>query len=306
MTSISVVIPTHNDPETLPKTIASIREQTFQDYEVIVVNDGGTSPSKFVDFSDKRFRLIDLPNNKGVGNARNIGFRESSGEIIYFLDSDDLIAKDLLEFAHANMRENNYGMLAVLHTPIPLEEVSNRKDLLEVKNRTAGFKEMNPKEFCEAFRRKTQNFLPSTIFFRRSAMLDVAGEFPWDTSTKNGADTLIIFRIGAHREVLQSLDRFVIYSVRSNSLSRKNELATWSARVTIMDIFLNDKSSQKLDGKIIDTAFRIRQNAARKVARVHKKRGEKTKGVGILIGDIKRRPNLKSMAEMVRLYFPST
>ena len=301
MVEISIIIPTHDNPDTLPKTLKSIRRQSFQDYEIIIVNDGGQSPSEFLDLGDSRIRLIDLPENAGVAHARNVEFGEATGDILYFLDADDLIAEDLLGFASARMRETDCGMFAVLHTPVPVVEVSDREDLLKSADRSSGFRDMDSAEFCEAFRKDTQDFLPSTVLFRRSAMVEAAGEAPWETSLKNGADTLIILLVGARRRVLQSLDRFVLYSVRSNSLSRQNELATWSNRIAAMDIFLERMQAEDADKRVVRTGRRLRQNAARRVARIHKANGRRLQGARVLLADILEHPNGKSVLELVRV-----
>jgi glycosyltransferase involved in cell wall biosynthesis len=94
---ISVVIPTYNRAEKVPKTIESVLSQTFSDLEIIVVDDGssdGTGQILRETFGD-RIRYYFQP-NKGVSEARNKGIAEARGEWIAFLDSDDIWDKDKL------------------------------------------------------------------------------------------------------------------------------------------------------------------------------------------------------------------
>ncbi len=301
MPRISIVIPTHNNPDTLPRTIDSIRAQTFTDFEVIIVNDGGQSPSEFLDLGDERFRLVDLPRNQGVSNARNVGFEESSGDLVYFLDADDFIAEDLLSMASEKMMDSRWGMFAVLHKPVPVDRVHEEKELLKAKDRVSGFREMDPAAFCDAFRQNTQNFLPSTVLFRRSAILETGGEKPWETSMKNGADTLIIMLVGARYEVLQSLDTLVMYSVRPNSLSRQSALATWNARIVAMDHFLDRMTAEGADKRVIEAGRRLRQNGARRASRIYKANRNRAQGARVLLEDLRKHPNGKSFLELIRL-----
>ncbi len=91
MPKVSVVIPTYNRGHTVCEAIESVLAQTFGDFEVIVVDDGSADDSaeKIAAIRDSRVRYI-RQSNAGVSAARNRGVAEARGEIISFLDSDDL------------------------------------------------------------------------------------------------------------------------------------------------------------------------------------------------------------------------
>ena len=97
---ISVIVPVYNVEEYLEECLESIRKQTYQDIEVILVNDGSTDGSQaiceYFCQTDKRFRLINQK-NQGQSVARNHGVKESLGEYIMFVDSDDVINTNVLE-----------------------------------------------------------------------------------------------------------------------------------------------------------------------------------------------------------------
>ena len=97
---ISVIVPVYNVEEYLEECLESIRKQTYQDIEVILVNDGSTDNSKEICERfcqvDSRFRLINQE-NQGQSVARNRGVKESVGEYIMFVDSDDVINTSVLE-----------------------------------------------------------------------------------------------------------------------------------------------------------------------------------------------------------------
>jgi len=87
---ISIVIPLYNKEETISRAIKSILNQTHQNFEIIIVNDGSTDSSleKVNNFADSRIKLIVQP-NKGVSAARNEGVRHAKSEWVAFLDADD-------------------------------------------------------------------------------------------------------------------------------------------------------------------------------------------------------------------------
>lgn len=90
MTFFSVIIPLHNKEKFIENTLKSVLNQTFTDYEIIVINDESTdeSEAKVLGFKDKRIQLFNQK-NQGVSVARNFGIEKSKGELIAFLDADD-------------------------------------------------------------------------------------------------------------------------------------------------------------------------------------------------------------------------
>lgn len=88
---ISVVIPLYNKAHTIVKTLRTVFTQTYQNFEVIIVDDGSTDDSVDIirkEFDDKRIHIIKQCNG-GVSVARNTGIKKSKGEWIAFLDADD-------------------------------------------------------------------------------------------------------------------------------------------------------------------------------------------------------------------------
>jgi len=88
---VSVIIPTYNRAHVLARAIQSVLNQTYQDFEIIVVDDGSTDNTEEVikSFNDPRIRYIRHEENKGAAAARNTGIKAAKGEFIAFQDSDD-------------------------------------------------------------------------------------------------------------------------------------------------------------------------------------------------------------------------
>lgn len=97
MPKVSVIIPAYNAMAYLPEAIESVLQQTYDDFEVIVVNDGSSDNTAewVAQVADPRVKLISQE-NKGVSSARNTGITHAQGKYIAFLDSDDLWEPDKL------------------------------------------------------------------------------------------------------------------------------------------------------------------------------------------------------------------
>lgn len=87
---VSIIIPTFNRLETLPRAIGSVLKQTFKDFELIVIDDGSIDDTCHIIESadDPRIKSYFQP-NRGVSSARNLGIRNSTATFLAFLDSDD-------------------------------------------------------------------------------------------------------------------------------------------------------------------------------------------------------------------------
>jgi len=110
MVKISVIMPIYNSEKYLKEAIDSVLNQSFKDFELICINDGSTdnSPEILENYrkKDKRIKIINQK-NQGLSAARNKGLKNSEGEFIFFIDSDDYIAKNTLKKLYQNARIND-------------------------------------------------------------------------------------------------------------------------------------------------------------------------------------------------------
>ena len=98
---ISVIVPIYNVEEYLPRCLESISNQSYKHIEIILVDDGATDSStkiiqKYVQ-KDERMRAIHKTNG-GLSSARNRGIQEAKGEYLTFIDADDYVANDYVEY----------------------------------------------------------------------------------------------------------------------------------------------------------------------------------------------------------------
>ena len=112
MPTISIVIPAFNRGFVIRRTLDSVSQQTFFDWECIIVDDGSTDDTKnivaeYVEI-DNRFSICDNTRKKGAQGARNTGILKAQGEWILLFDSDDVMHSDYLEkmVPHLNAGQN--------------------------------------------------------------------------------------------------------------------------------------------------------------------------------------------------------
>jgi glycosyltransferase involved in cell wall biosynthesis len=113
MPLISVVIPVYNGEETIGETIKSVLNQTFPDFELLVINDGSQDSTLEIvsSIQDPRLRVISYP-NAGLSASRNRGISQASAEYISFIDADDLWTPDKLEAQLKALQANPQAAVA--------------------------------------------------------------------------------------------------------------------------------------------------------------------------------------------------
>lgn len=128
MIKVSVVLPTYNAEKYLHECVNSIVNQTLEDIEIIIVNDGSTDKTidiaKKLQSIDKRIIIINQ-SNKGPGEARNVGLRTAKGEYISFIDPDDWIQKDMFLQMYNYAKSNNCDVVQCNYTTRSLKSYNN-------------------------------------------------------------------------------------------------------------------------------------------------------------------------------------
>ena len=112
---VTVIMPVYNAERYMEQSIESIIAQTYQKWELLIVDDGSTDSSVQIMQEycsrDRRIQMILSTGNEGVASARNKGIQAAKGEYIAFLDSDDLWKAEKLEIQIHYMQEHNCGFV---------------------------------------------------------------------------------------------------------------------------------------------------------------------------------------------------
>ncbi len=208
MPTISVIIPVYNSEKTIRETIESVLNQTFTDFELIIINDGSQDSSLEIisSIQDTRLKVFSYP-NAGVSASRNRGIAQASGEFIAFLDSDDLWTADKLESQLQALQANPHAAVAYSWTDYidrtgkfvcPGNHVTADGDVYE--------------------QLLLQNFLEngSTPLIRKEALIKV-GDF--DESLFGPEDWDIYLRLAANYQFVAVPKVQVLYRISANSVS---------------------------------------------------------------------------------------
>lgn len=137
MPTVSIIMPVYNKEKYVRKSIISILDQSYTDFELLVINDGSTDNSLSICLElqekDNRIKVISVENG-GVSKARNIGLDNAKGKYVMFIDSDDYIAKNyLIDFV---MNKNDFVLGGLTKTSKEGKEISvvlpNNRDTMKI------------------------------------------------------------------------------------------------------------------------------------------------------------------------------
>lgn len=169
MVKISVIVPVYNVEKYLSECLNSILAQTFNDFEVICVNDGSTDRSSEILLQyakkDKRIKVI-TQKNQGLSMARNNGLKEAGGEYVYFMDSDDAIHPQCLEIAYSLAEKQQADLICFSY--IKMKEKTSDVgafDISKLKSKTT----CSPLQYCFGKKYKIR-FNVCTKFYRRKLL----------------------------------------------------------------------------------------------------------------------------------------
>lgn len=108
---ITVIINVYNGEKFIRKCLDSVINQTYKNLEILIINDGSTDNTLKIceSFNDERIRII-TQRNMWISLARNVGIENANGEYIFFVDSDDFIQRDIIEYLYNLCKNNNTKM----------------------------------------------------------------------------------------------------------------------------------------------------------------------------------------------------
>ncbi|NEP15203.1 MAG: glycosyltransferase [Symploca sp. SIO2C1] len=223
MSLVSVIIPAYNAQETILETIDSVLQQTFADFEVIIVDDGSQDSTLEIvsAITDSRLKVLSYP-NAGACVSRNRGFAEAKGEFIAFLDADDLWTPDKLEAQLAALEANPQAAVAYSWT--------NCIDEAGKFLRRGNHLSVNGDVYAELL---LSDVLEngSTPLIRREALAAVGG---FDESLAAAQDWDLYLRLAANYQFVAVPSPQVLYRISTNSMS-SNVLRLESASLQVIE-----------------------------------------------------------------------
>jgi GT2 family glycosyltransferase len=185
---VSIIMTTMNRKKIIPNAINSVINQKYQNWELLIINDGGENIQKIIDdFDDSRINYIHLEENQGKSHANNMGIERSNGDIIAYLDDDDrwhpnhleISVRELMKSENRKFVYTDYVKVDCIIDNELQEQFPTKKDVVE--NQTA-----------RTFFVKEMNFIPNFSMVHKKDLFDKVGKY--DTKLNYYEDWDIIRR----------------------------------------------------------------------------------------------------------------
>lgn len=221
MSKISVIVPIYNCELYIKECIDSILNQSFSDFELILVDDESTDNSYKIckEYGDKRIKLYSI-NHGGVSSARNFGLKKSKSDYVCFVDSDDILLKDyLMEL---------YNLIIKYNASISEIDIGIYKDKLKDSNKVSLY------NFDDMIKRLYSKYGIRTVFpnnklYRKSLFSNIKFE-----NVVNEDEFIIHKLLYCGKRIVVSDRKLYLYRIRSDSRQR-----TFSKdRLNILNVFL--------------------------------------------------------------------
>lgn len=213
MPKFSVVISVYNKGDFIQKTLQSVLEQSFQDYEIIVVNDGSTdhSEAQILAMPQENITYHVFQENKGAATTRNKGLELATGDYIALLDGDDLWDSGYL--AEINQLIQNFPDHHVFATAITIEEHDGKRPSQYTFSNPENKEQLSLNYFESSYK---NTLLTSSSTVIEKTVFDTVGIY--DETIKSGQDTDLWIRIGMHYLIAFSTKSYALYTYAPVSL----------------------------------------------------------------------------------------
>ncbi|SFN58278.1 glycosyltransferase family 2 protein [Proteiniclasticum ruminis] len=211
---ISIVVPVYQVEKYIQNTIRSIINQSFKDFEVVLVNDGTRDKSieeaeKLLSKTNINYLIINQQ-NKGVSAARNEGIRQSNGEWVICIDSDDIISNNLLEILYESSIEHNTDLSIGNYQSI------TEATIFKASNKLNSRIILEQRNILELFLTRAIKIISPAMLLNKQFILD--NNLFYNEEIRFSEDQLFIWRVLLKTEKC-SYNTAIIYNylVRSNS-----------------------------------------------------------------------------------------
>jgi glycosyltransferase involved in cell wall biosynthesis len=246
---VSVIIPTYNRANYLKKSIQSVLDQTFSNFEIIVVNNFSTDDTLEVisSLNDSRIKVINFHNGGIIAKARNQGIIKSVGKYISFLDDDDLWCSNKLEI-QVKFLYDNPDIQIIYSNAFIVDEFDNKKDLLLNKEQ--------PKSGHVFPDLLYENFVPILTVLMKREVYEEIGLFIEDIDVKGSEDYEYWLRTALSFNFGYIDSELALYRVHSGSVSNSiNRPLIWQK---VLNLFLiNSDVPVEYKDKIVENIERI-------------------------------------------------
>lgn len=237
MTKISIIIPVYNGEKYIKKCLDSIKSQTFQDYEVLIINDGSKDNTKKIIetyLEDDRFKLYNRTNH-GIGSSRNFGIEKSKGNYICFIDSDDYVDLNYLEKLYTKINSDKLDMVVCNYIELNEElNIEKKVKINEFANTTIN---KNPELLLEI------NKSPWNKIYKKNIIKNI--KFPENLKYEDTEFLLKVMKNAKIGYINEYLNYYIIHSNSETTTMDKRVFDILTIIKNIRDFYENSSSDVK-------------------------------------------------------------
>lgn len=233
----SVIVPTYNAESTLPTLLDSIFDQIYEDFELILVDDGSMDRTSSI-LKDYRCTVIQLEKNHGPAYCRNRGAKEARGEILVFTDSDCIVAHSWLDTIHRRFSRNDVEAIMGKIILMPSTFLGDSISAL-------GFPAGGGLGFDKIWKVDPYGYTDSLSSCNCSIRKDVfwnAGGFDATFPFPGGEDSLLAYRLIKLNYRIKYCSDVLVYHAARDSL---NDFLKWQFRRGMSSYIFSKKISNK-------------------------------------------------------------
>jgi len=213
MADVSVIIPLHNKGRYIGRALSSVFNQTYEDFGVVVVDDGSSDDGSDIvrQYTDQRLRLIQQE-NAGPGAARNRGIRETRGQYLAFLDADDEWLPDFLKVTLDHLNKNTDCVLCTVGFIDGRTGKSSRHNRRMTYGRWELPLQIEPREMKTAI----DVISASRVLCRREALLQLGGFY--ENHCTYGEDEYLWLQVILNYPVFRDPSPLAVYHMEASDL----------------------------------------------------------------------------------------
>lgn len=251
---ISVIVLVYNTEQYVSKCLNSILKQTYQNLEIIVINDGSTDKSsKIINkiaLKDKRVKIVERE-NKGRYLSRLEGYKKAKGKYILYVDSDDWISKDMVELMYKNLKESNADVVRCQYKHYENDSVTIPKSILN-RNVLMDIEHLEPQFFDLLYRTNHCNTICKQLM-KKEIMADIKDVEENLNYCEDLACNLKIYK--NMKSILLMPDELYIYNINNSYHKRKATIEEIEKKLqdtiyVYYHLFLSTKEFQIKDRKL--------------------------------------------------------
>ncbi|QPK65310.1 glycosyltransferase [Methylomonas sp. LL1] len=206
---VTIFIPVYNAADFIYETISSALNQTYEDFEVLIVDDGSTDNSVKIieEFGDNRIRVVRNNTNMGRPYTRNLGIELAKGEFLAVLDADDIAMPERIS-RQVEFLDQHPDIVAVGTSAYYIDNFEKNEILCEV---ITDSDDISTRIF------QTNCFIHSSAMFRKNILVDIGG---YNLEYPQAQDYELFLRLCEHYKLTNINKPLVKYRIHSNQVSQ--------------------------------------------------------------------------------------